>query len=60
MGFGYGELHDRQMTDRQLASEWEYRYQERLGILCADRQETLEQHLLAKAEADAAVAQLRE
>jgi hypothetical protein len=47
------------MTEAQLKAEWEYRYAERLGILCGDRQETYQQHLLAKAEADAAIAELR-
>jgi hypothetical protein len=47
------------MTKVQLKAEWEYRYAERLGILCGDRQETYQQHLLAKAEADAAIAELR-
>lgn len=39
------------MTAEQQA-EWDYRYQERLGILCADQEPTAEQKAIAKAEAD--------
>lgn len=40
------------MTAEQQ-KEWEYRYQERLGILCEDREPTEEQKRIAKEEADA-------
>lgn len=46
-------------TPKEIEVEWNYIYSERLGILCGDRQETYQQHLLAKAEADAAIAELR-
>jgi hypothetical protein len=46
-------------TPKEIEAEWNYIYSERLGILCGDRQETYQQHLLAKAEADASIAELR-
>lgn len=49
----------RSMTSEELQSEWDYRYQERLGILCGSNEPTDEQRLIAKTEADRAAEELR-
>lgn len=48
------------MTKTELQEEWQYRFQERLGMMCEDRVPTYEQVQLAGAEADKAVADLME
>jgi len=40
------------MTPTDLAIEHRYRIEERLGILCEDREPTEEQYQLARREAD--------
>lgn len=40
------------MSDTEIAEEREYRYHERLGILCADAEPTPEQIEIATQEAD--------
>lgn len=40
------------MTDQEIQTEWEYRYDERLGILCGSDEPTKEQKLIAFQEAD--------
>lgn len=47
------------MTEQQLKDEFRYRYEERLGILCCDKEPTTEQMALAMEEADAAIQQLK-
>ncbi len=42
----------------QLLEEWEYRYNERLGILCGSAQPEPWMEDMAKKEADAAIAEL--
>jgi hypothetical protein len=46
------------MNDEELAKERDYRYQERLGILCGADKPTPEQEQLAAKEADETVLQL--
>lgn len=46
------------LTDEEH-TEWGYRYQERLGILCDYREPTPEQVALASKEADEAILALR-
>jgi len=48
------------MTYTELQAEWEYRRQERLGLLCGTDTPTPEQELVARTEADAAVRVLKE
>lgn len=48
------------MTAPELQEEWEYRFNERLGIMCEDREPTPEQVRVARTEADKAVAELKE
>ena len=43
------------MTTTELQSEREYRYQERIGIMCGDSEPTEEQKSIAKKEADEAI-----
>lgn len=40
------------MTLAEMTAEWEFRKQERLGILCVDGTPTLEQIKLAEGDAD--------
>lgn len=40
------------MTLTEMAAEWEFRKQERLGILCGDGTPTLEQIKMAEGDAD--------
>jgi len=47
-------------TKDELAAEWRYRREERIGILCGSATPTPEQEALARAEADEAVRRLRE
>lgn len=47
------------MTTDELAAEWRYRYEERLGILCGGEKPTLEQEKIAHREADDAVERLK-
>ncbi len=47
------------MNDAELREEWNYRYQERLGILCEDRVPTSEEDQIARKEADETVAKLK-
>jgi hypothetical protein len=47
------------MTEDELKSEWRYRYEERLGILCGSDKPTPEQIKMASDEADHHVAALR-
>lgn len=42
-------------TTTTIQDEWTYRYQERLGILCGDREPTEQERAIATAEADQAV-----
>jgi hypothetical protein len=46
------------MTDAEIKSEWTYRYEERLGILCGKEQPTEEQKRIAKQEADGTIAEI--
>ena len=46
------------MTIDERDEEWNYRYQERLGILCGAADPTPEQDALARGEADQIVGQL--
>jgi hypothetical protein len=39
------------MTPDEFA-EWQYRYQERIGMLCENRNPTAEQNAMAKQDAD--------
>lgn len=48
-----------QELEEALEAEWNYRYEERLGILCGDKAATCEQRIIAKAEANDAVKRLR-
>ena len=48
------------MTLTELTAEFDYRYQERLGILCEDREPTDEQKAIAHAEAYAAIIELNQ
>lgn len=43
------------LTDAEITEEWNYRYAERLGVLCEDREPTDEQKRMARDEADLAV-----
>jgi hypothetical protein len=40
------------MTESEIQAEWQYRYQERLGIMCEDREPTPEQKAIAYREAN--------
>ena len=40
------------MTTEEIQAEWQYRYQERLGIMCEDREPTPEQKAIAFKEAN--------
>ena len=53
------KLNGRKMSEFELKQEWDYRYEERLGILCGDKEPTVEEIAIAGAEADKAVADLR-
>jgi hypothetical protein len=46
------------MTQRELDIEWQYRLEERLGIMCGGENPTPEQMQLATVEADIAVMRL--
>lgn len=46
------------LDECELAYEWRVTYETRLGILCEDRAPTPEQELVARMEADAAIATL--
>lgn len=43
------------MTTIELQNEWDYRYTERIGIMCGTEEPTEEQKAIAKKEADEAV-----
>lgn len=43
------------MTKDEIGKEWQYRYQERLGILCEDQDPTPEQRKIARDEATEAI-----
>jgi hypothetical protein len=47
------------MMTQEEAQEWDYRVQERLGILVGDQKATPRQTMLAMDEADAAIAAIR-
>jgi hypothetical protein len=47
-------------AELDLEAEWKYRYTERLGIMCGDKEPTQEQKNIAIKEANEAVAKLRE
>ena len=47
------------MTESELQAEWDYRYNERLGIMCGSDQPTKEQDAIARQEADGAIEKLR-
>lgn len=47
------------MTEQELKIEWQYRFEERLGILCEDKEPTNEEYKIAKDEADEAIIKLR-
>lgn len=47
------------MTAEELQEEWDYRYHERIGIMCGTAEPTPEQEQLARQEADATIQQLR-
>lgn len=42
-------------TESELAKEWQYRYEERLAILCGKDEPTESQIVLAKQDADATI-----
>ena len=46
------------MSDQELAVEMQYRIQERLGILCGDKEPTAEQIKIAEREAKTSIFQL--
>lgn len=46
------------MTTEELKAEWNYRYEERLGILCEDLRPTPDQRRIAAQEADQTVREL--
>ena len=48
------------MTEQELNDEWQYRYQERLGILCGAAIPTPEQRTIARNEANEAISKLKE
>jgi len=48
------------MTLTELTAEFDYRYQERLGILCEDREPTEAEKAIAHAEAYAAIIELNQ
>ena len=43
------------LTLLQLKEEWDYRYQERLGLLCEDRVPTKQEEEMARREANKAI-----
>ena len=47
-------------TEDELESEWNYRYSERIGIMCGDSEPDIDQQRIAKEEADAAIQKLRD
>jgi len=52
--------HIENMTERELQKEFKYRMEERLGILCEDREPTPDERKLAHKEAEEAVNKLRQ
>jgi len=48
------------MTEAQLKKEYDYRVEERLGILCEDREPTPDERKLAHKEAQEAINKLRQ
>ena len=46
------------MTQIERTEEWNYRYDERLGMLCEDRQPTADEVNIARSEAGAAIKDL--
>lgn len=40
------------MTESEIQAEWKYRYSERLGMMCEDREPTMEQKAIAFREAN--------
>lgn len=47
------------MADEELKQEWNYRYEERLGLLGCFGTPTPEQDKIAREEADAAISKLK-
>ncbi len=47
------------MTAAELQAEWDYRFEERLGIMAGPDEPTDQQRLIAMAEADDAIDQLQ-
>lgn len=47
------------MTEQELKAEGNYRYQERLGMMCGDAKPTDEQRKIALEEATQAIEELR-
>ena len=43
------------MTECETKQEWEYRYQERLGLTCEDRDPTPDERNRARREANSAI-----
>jgi len=43
------------MTEADLKHEWEYRYRERLGMLCEDREPTPDERNMARRCANATI-----
>lgn len=46
------------MTESEQFAEWQYRYEERLGMLCGDSEPDATAKAIARAEADSAMAEL--